>query len=103
MLLEKGPEINSEDEDGQTPLFPAVLADDVYFAEKLIEKGTAVDHTDKEGYSALHISTGNLTPACKPIVTLLLDHGARVSALAQRGETVFHLAAHHGFMAMLQQ
>jgi ankyrin repeat protein len=102
LLLEKGPEINSEDEDGQTPLFPAVLADDVYFAEKIIEKGATVDHTDKEGCTALHISTGNLTPACKPIVTLLLDHGAHISALTQKGETVFHLAAHHGNAAAVR-
>lgn len=84
LSLEKGTEINPEDEDGQTPLFLAVLADDLYCAEKLIEKGATVDHTDKGGCTALHISTGNLTPACNPITTLLLDHGADISALTQK-------------------
>ncbi|EPE32827.1 Ankyrin repeat-containing protein [Glarea lozoyensis ATCC 20868] len=102
LFLEKEPEINPEDEDGQTPLFPAVLADDVYFAEKLIERGAKVDHTNKEGRTVLQISTGNLSSACKPIVSLLLDHGADISALTQAGETILHLAAHHGNPAAME-
>ncbi|TVY65551.1 putative ankyrin repeat protein [Lachnellula suecica] len=96
LLLEKGPEINSANEDGQTSLLLAVLADDVFPAQKLIQNGAAIDHTDKAGRTAPHVSTGNLTTACKSIVTLLLDRGADISALTQNGETALHLAAHHG-------
>lgn len=102
LLLERGADVDSEDEDGQTPLFQAVLADDVYYAQGLIEKGARVNHTDKASCTALHISTGNLTLACKPIITSLPNYGADISALTQQRETSLHLALHHGNSAAVR-
>ncbi|PQE05164.1 Ankyrin repeat-containing domain protein [Rutstroemia sp. NJR-2017a BBW] len=102
MLLEKKPNVNAEDEDEQTPLFQAILADDVYFAEMLIDNGARVEQIDKQGHTVLHISTDNLTPACKHIVKCLLDYGADISAVTKQGESPLHLAAYQGNAAAME-
>ncbi|KAH6710967.1 ankyrin repeat-containing domain protein [Leptodontidium sp. MPI-SDFR-AT-0119] len=99
MLLEKDIDVdslNTEHGDGQTPLFQAVLADDVYFVERLLEKGANVTHVDRSGNTLLHISTFNETPACSAIMSLLLSHGISLGVTNSGGKTALHEASSKG-------
>lgn len=49
ILLEGHADIHAEDSDGRTPLFYAVLSDDVYFVQQLVSKGASVGAIDREG------------------------------------------------------
>ncbi|KAH9217475.1 ankyrin repeat-containing domain protein [Leptodontidium sp. 2 PMI_412] len=55
MLLDKNVDVNSVNNEGtkygdeQTPLFRAVLANDLYFVEQLLGKGASVTHVNKSG------------------------------------------------------
>jgi ankyrin repeat protein len=89
LLLDKGAELSSKDEDGRTPLFFAVPSDSVYFTQRLveIEKGTAVGAVDNDGDTPLHIATGNRTDARSAIISLLLNHRADLEAKEIHGRT----------------
>lgn len=99
MLLDRNADVNSLNkgiayEDGRrTPLFEAVLADDVYFVQRLLEKGADMNRIDKYGNTILHASTFNWSPARSAIVSLLLRLGLSSSAINAQGETPLHLAA----------
>ncbi|KAH7356933.1 ankyrin repeat-containing domain protein [Rhexocercosporidium sp. MPI-PUGE-AT-0058] len=102
MLLDRGAKVNSLNRDGighdngKTPLFQAVLADDVYYVERLLEKGACVTHVDKDGNTLLHASASNFTPACSEIISLLLRHGLSASATNSRGRAALHEASSRG-------
>ncbi|RDL37126.1 uncharacterized protein BP5553_04559 [Venustampulla echinocandica] len=102
LFLERGSDVNSTDGGGRTPLFQAILADDVYFAQHLIEKGAAIAHSNNDGLTPLHVSASNVTPACSAIISLLLDSGASPSARTPQGETPLDYASHYGNAAAVK-
>lgn len=87
LLLDKGAEIEANDEDGRTPLFYAVQSDYVYFAHRLIEKGAAISATDNHGSTPLHVATGNNTAEALHIISFLINHGADIESRDFRGRT----------------
>ncbi|KAH6706335.1 ankyrin repeat-containing domain protein, partial [Leptodontidium sp. MPI-SDFR-AT-0119] len=102
LLIEKGGLVTSIYENGETPLFQAVLADDIYFVERLLEKGASVTHIDKSGNTPLHASTSNHTSACSVIMQLLLHHGLSTCAINSNGRTALHKASSQGNVEALK-
>ncbi|KAF5637080.1 serine threonine kinase [Fusarium sp. NRRL 25303] len=73
-LVDAGADVNAVDADGLNVLHRAAKeTDDVYFAEKLLEKGLPVDPITPEPFSAFYTATysGNLA-----VAQYLFDHGA---------------------------
>ncbi|KAF5714855.1 serine threonine kinase [Fusarium mundagurra] len=73
-LVDAGADVNAVDADGLNALHRAAKeTDDVYFIEKLLEKGLPVDPVTPEPFSAFYTATysGNLT-----VAQYLFDHGA---------------------------
>lgn len=73
-LIDAGANVNAVDADGLNALHRAANeTDDVYFVEKLLEKGLPVDPVTPEPFSAFYAATysGNLT-----VAQYLFDHGA---------------------------
>jgi ankyrin repeat protein len=73
-LVDAGADVNAVDADGLNALHRAAKeTDDVYFIEKLLEKGLPVDPVTPEPLSAFYTATysGNLT-----VAQYLFDHGA---------------------------
>jgi uncharacterized protein len=89
-LLETGVDVNTEDEDGQTPLRCAADAGHTDVTKMLIEHGADVNARGRRGYIALHraVEKGHTETA-----RLLLEHGADVNAVTQSmGFTPLHRA-----------
>ncbi|KAI1047143.1 hypothetical protein LB505_010111 [Fusarium chuoi] len=73
-LVDAGADVNAVDDDGLNALHRAAKeTDDVYFVEKLLEKGFPVDPITPEPFSAFYVATysGNLA-----VAQYLFDHGA---------------------------
>ncbi|KAG4271775.1 serine/threonine protein kinase [Fusarium proliferatum] len=73
-LVDAGADVNAVDADGLNALHRAAKeTDDVYFVEKLLEKGLPVDPITPELFSAFYTATysGNLA-----VAQYLFDHGA---------------------------
>ncbi|KAF5702441.1 serine threonine kinase [Fusarium globosum] len=73
-LVDAGADVNAVDADGLNALHRAAKeTDDVYFVEKLLEKGLPVDPLTPEPFSAFYTATysGNLA-----VAQYLFDHGA---------------------------
>lgn len=71
LLLEKGAQVNAQDEKGKTALMRAAFAGDTEAVRLLLEKGAQVNVQDSAGDTALMHAAGNV-----PSVELLLKHGA---------------------------
>jgi len=98
-LIEAGANVDVRDKGGQTPLFPAVLTDNIDVAQFMIAKGADVNATDKTGQTALH---GAAISGCKDAVELLLAKGANVNAADRDGKTPLHLVFHSRRMDLVE-
>jgi ankyrin repeat protein len=90
--LDKGGNVNLQDEPGMTPLHHAVNADrkgsHLEMVKLLIERQANVNAIDDTRYTPLHMASNAATAA------LLIDAGARVNARTQRtGKTILFSAA----------
>jgi len=89
-LVEEGTDVNSKGKGSgdETPLFPAVRADNTDAAKFLIAKGADVNAKDKNGQTPLH-------EACehgrRDMVELLIVEGADVNAKDNDGVTPLHI------------
>jgi uncharacterized protein len=75
---------------GETPLMMAALRGQLALAQRLIDKGAAID---REGWTPLHYAASGPEPA---VVALLLDKGARIDARSPNGTTPLMMAARYG-------
>ncbi len=95
LLTKEGTVIDIEDGQGMTPLYWAVINNDVKIAELLIKKGASVD------YSGIN-STTALIEASKhghiDIVKLLVANGADINIKVSVSRTPLHYAAEKGYM-----
>ena len=91
--LAAGTDVNTQNEDGLTPLHRAVSAGK--FAEKkeitklLIANGANVNAKNKNGYTPLHYAAAK---SHKEVNELLISKGAEVNAMSDDGETPLNVA-----------
>ena len=82
--------VNAANDVGETPLMMAALRGYLDLAQRLLDRGAAVN---KEGWSPLHYAATGPQPA---IVSLLLDRGAQIDALSPNATTPLMMAAQYG-------
>jgi len=97
-LLEKGADINAQNNNGNTPLHVAVWSSDpAMVVTRLIEKGADINAQDNNGLTPQYQAAmlRNLK-----MVMLLLEKGADKEAQNNDGNTPLHVATHSGNEAM---
>ncbi|MDP7051124.1 MAG: ankyrin repeat domain-containing protein [Verrucomicrobiota bacterium] len=88
--LDKGVDVNAEDEFGFTPLHFAAWVGHKEIAELLIENGADVNANSWRGLTPLHDAATNIS---KEIIELLINNGADVNAKDVEGFTPWDHAA----------
>ena len=88
--------IDQEDEDGYTPLFSAVIGNNIDLVNELIRLGCDVNHLSKSGESLMHF-----LPNDTAMVDLLLSKGLTVNQTTSIGRTPIHYAAEKGYKKLL--
>lgn len=81
---------------GETPLMMAALKGRADWARRLLELGATAD---RAGWTPLHYAASGPDAT---LVTLLLDHGARIDARSPNGSTALMMAARYGSEASVQ-
>jgi ankyrin repeat protein len=89
-LLEKGAEIESRDNDGQTPLSSAAFLGHEATVQLLLKKGADIESKDKYGQTPLSRAAMRGHEA---VVQLLLEKGADVESRDNDGQTPLSRAA----------
>jgi len=106
LLLDKGADVNAQDNDGETPLHIASFKGYIEIAELLLDRGADVNARDgwsQSGRTPLHFAAwgGN-----SEIAKLLLDKGADINAKRWDGFTPLRWAdtiGHNKFVDLLRQ
>ncbi|MBI4844107.1 MAG: ankyrin repeat domain-containing protein [Nitrospirae bacterium] len=88
-IIEKGANVNTRDDDGETALIYAAQKEHADIVRLLIEAGADVNATTGGGFSALIYSARN---GDTESVKLLLGKGANVNIATNRGATALSLA-----------
>ncbi|KAK2156369.1 hypothetical protein LSH36_215g03012 [Paralvinella palmiformis] len=78
-MLDEGAKVNALDEMHETPLFPAVRADNVSGVQLLLSRGVRVNEVNDDYRTALHLAAASVNNSLE-ITELLLQHGAEVNA-----------------------
>ena len=99
-LIETGADLEETDSIGRTALFYALLHDEVYAAEFLIEAQANVNHLADGGISPLVLAA---ELKCDQIIPLLLKAGAKIDHQDQRGKTALIHAAVSGDFETVDQ
>jgi ankyrin repeat protein len=89
-LLDAGADVNTRDEDRNTPLHPAAISGTAEGVQLLITAGVDVNARNKSGYTPLHWAAALGTAET---VQLLITAGADVSARSENGRTPLQQAA----------
>ena len=84
-LLEKGLDVNLQDDQGTTPLITAASGNDPGVVKLLAESVDDIDLADKKGRTALAMAVAGNTPE---VVACLLDRGADALVKDQSGNTM---------------
>lgn len=89
-LLQKGQDVNAQDEQGRTPLFLAVQANNEKLVQTILRFDPDTNIASKDGQTPLHIaaSNGNIE-----IASLLVSKGANLQSVNSKGRTPLYLAA----------
>ena len=106
MLLKHSADVNSQDEDGRTPLHDAIWGsgskgDYPQIVQLLLERGADMNARDTHHQTPLHIAS--MSPTTLDIVRTLLEHGADVDAEDESGRTPLQVAEEeeHDELALL--
>jgi ankyrin repeat protein len=90
LLLERGADINAQDEDGRTPLYLASFHERVGIVRVLLDGGATTNSKDNQGRTPVHVvAEGH---SCV-LARLLLERGADVDVPDGDNETPLHLAS----------
>jgi len=95
-LLDKGAQPNAKDKQGRTPLQLAGRSGHVAVMRLLLDKGADVDGKGVLNMPPLHWAIMNAHVRILP-VQLLLDNGADVSAVDEKGNTSLLYASEYGY------
>jgi len=100
MMLDRGYEIDSANEQGSTCLHAVSLLGRTPVVRILLDRGASIDLHDNTGKTPLHLAAekGKVST-----VTLLLERGAEVSAINNQNNTPLHAACMAGAMAIARQ
>jgi ankyrin repeat protein len=101
LLLDKGADPNSKNENGDTPLHKACFENALEISKLLIERGADVDAKDVIGLTPLHWAV--LHHNHIEIAKLLLDRGADVEAENEDGETPLDWAKYDEIKTILKK
>lgn len=97
-LIDKGADVNLEENSGFTALFWAVTGNDAELTLALLQKGADVNHKTKDGQTPLLSAVDGDSLS---MVRLLVDKGADVNTADADGKTALHHAAVRGNMQTL--
>ena len=97
-LIEYDADVDSRDQDGNTPLFLAsegLSLKDPYVLRLLLAHGADVDARGYYGWTPLHQTLGRGSVV---IASLLLEYGANVELKSSSGDTPLHNASRYGYL-----
>jgi hypothetical protein len=99
MLLMKGIDVESRDDNGNTPLINAAAYGFIEIVEMLLNHGAKIEGKDNKGLTSLYV-------ACRkgllPVVNLLINKGANLDASGVNGWRPLHTAAYQGHLKIVK-
>ncbi len=100
LLVEKGANINSEDKDGMTPLYYAILRKSEEMCDFLLSHGADLEHTECQLRTPLYwtSSLGELD-----MLEYLIKKGANVNAPSKLGRSALSKACWNGQVNILER
>lgn len=100
VLVEKGANINHQDNKGYTPLITASQNGHVTVIAYLVSRGAKLDLEDCNGDNALHWAVYKGHP---DLTRLLIIYGSNPKKIDNYGQTLLHLACLSGNLNIIQQ
>jgi len=99
MLLMKGIDVESRDNNGNTPLRNAAYYGLIEIIEMLLNNGAKVESKDNNGCTSLYIACqeGHL-----PVVNLLINKGADIEESGDDGNRPLQIAAYNGHLEIVK-
>jgi hypothetical protein len=98
VLVERGADVNAQDNSDSTPLHLASRGRHVGFAQVLVEHGANVNAQDQSRSTSLHLA---LKDGHVDFTQMLVEHGADVNAQDNSKSTPLHLALWGGHVAQM--
>ena len=101
-LIQAGANLNSQDNDGQSPLHMAARCEFYEMVELLCQNGAYVNQKNNMGYTPLHVHVAECCPEDTSIVYLLYTQGASLRTENNQGVTISSSALCNGQEALYE-
>lgn len=96
MLLDHGAVIDSQDKQGRTPVFYAVIGQHMECLQVLIDRGANNYPEDRHARSLLHVAATQVGNESPDLISFLLQIGHDVDSVDESGKTSLHWAVMSG-------
>ena len=96
LLLDKGADLEAQDNDRQTPLVVAIKSRKDERVSCLLERGADLEAKDRQGQTPLMVAVQEITPVAVELLKLLLENGANLEAKDNNGHTPLVIAVRDG-------